>query len=125
VIDDNSGGSGGKGLHRYMRNKADPWYIWQNCTTEAEKCFTIDGQRFYVDLAITWTDGKTEALEVETQDSPRAVNNVKKNLAIGFDTISVLTPNRKVRDAVRNRVITEIETKYHERIQFPSISFYE
>ena len=107
VIDDNSGGSGGKGLHKLMRNKARPWYIRQNCTTEPEKSFTIDDQRFYVDLAITWPDGKIEALEVETQDSPRATNNVKKNFAIGFDVVSVLTPNRKV------KVILSQETQCH------------
>ena len=58
----------GNSLHNYLRKKAKYWYLSHNCKTEIEKSFLVDGQRRFVDLAVTWPDGKTEAVEIETED---------------------------------------------------------
>ena len=79
----------------------------------------------FVDLAITWPDGKTEALEVETEDTQRALGNIQKNILIGFDVISVLTPNHKTKEAIKKQMLKEIEEVDHDRICFPAISFYD
>ena len=76
-------------------------------------------------MAVTWPDGRTEAVEIETEDTPRALGNIQKNIMAGFDTISVLTPNRKVREAIKKRMIEEIDHVDHSRICFPAISFYD
>ncbi|MHC4728281.1 MAG: ATP-binding protein [Planctomycetota bacterium] len=125
VINKNAGGRLGKGLHNYLRNKARAWYIRQGCITESEKGFVIDDRQIFVDLAVTWPDRRTEAIEVETADSNRAIENIRKNIAAGFSAISVLAPNRKVRDALKKRVAEQIETGYRGWIKFPSISFYD
>ena len=125
VINKNAGGRLGKGLHKHLRNKAKLWYVKQECTTEVECPILIDGRQIFVDLAVIWPDGRTEAVEVETNDSNRAIDNIKKNIAAGFNVISVLTPNRKVRDALKKRMVKQIEGKYQSWIKFPSISFYD
>jgi hypothetical protein len=125
IVAKNSSGRPGQVLHNYIRDKARDWYLTQNCTTENEKSFSWEGRCIYVDLAITWPDGRNEAAEIETEDSIRAIENIRKNLAMGFNMISVLTPNRKVREAIKKRVNREIDRLEHHRIRFPAISFYE
>jgi len=125
IVAKNSSGRPGQVLHNYIRVKAREWYLTQNCTTKNEKSFSWEGRCIYVDLAITWPDGRNEAAEIETEDSIRAIENIRKNLAIGFNMISVLTPNRKVREGIKKRVNREIERLEHHRIRFPAISFYE
>lgn len=125
VLQSKTGGRLGEGLHLFMRNKADSWYLRKGCTTKFEDPFTVDGQTRYVDLTALWPDGRTEALEVETEDRERAINNVKKNIAIGFDQITVLTPNRKVRESIQKQVETQIEEAQKSLIRFSAISFYD
>jgi hypothetical protein len=115
----------GSTVHKHMRKKADNWYSRQTCVTEPEKSFNLNGQQIFVDLAVTWPDGRSEAVEMETQDSERAIENIKKNLALGFAVISVLTPNRKVRDAIKRRANSELTTADLSRIKFPVMSFYD
>lgn len=123
-VGDDTGRLGSR-IHRYMQQKAKAWYQRQNCVTEPEKGFIVDGQRAFVDLAVTWPDGETEALEVETVDGAQAIKNIKKNLILGFATISVLTPNRKVRDAIKKRAVSHLNPADLRKVQFPSMSFYE
>jgi hypothetical protein len=120
-----STGRFGNSLHNYLRKKAEGWYLSQNCKTEIEKSFLVNGQRRFVDLAVTWPDGRTEAVEIETADTHRALENIQKNISIGFNAISVLTPNHKARDAIKKRMIKEIDHADHSRICFPAISFYD
>lgn len=85
----------------------------------------VDAQPVFVDLTITRPDGTTEAIEVETEDSPRAVANIKKDLSIGFPRISVVTPNRKVREAVRTRICRELAQYDQGRVCFPAICSFD
>ena len=121
---EDSVGRFGSCIHRYMCKKAQDWYNGQSCITEPEKSFNHNGQQIFVDLAVTWPDGKTEALEVETQDTERALENIKKNLALGFKVISVLTPNQKVRNAIKRRIVGELTPGDFSQIKFPPMSFY-
>jgi hypothetical protein len=125
VVTNASTGRLGNNLHNYQRRKAEEWYLSQNCKTEIEKSSPVNGQRKFVDLAVTWPDGREEAVEIETEDSIRALGNIRKNLDAGFGMISVLTPNRSVREAIKKRVNMEIDRSEHHRIRFPAISFYE
>ncbi|TKJ38327.1 MAG: hypothetical protein CEE38_06100 [Planctomycetes bacterium B3_Pla] len=125
VVTNTSAGRLGNSLHNYLRRKAEEWYLAENCKTESEKSFLVNGQRKFVDLAVTWPDGREEAVEIETDDSIRALENIRKNLDAGFGLISVLTPNRKVREVIRKRVNMEIDRSEHHRIRFPAISFYD
>jgi hypothetical protein len=125
VVTNTSAGRLGDSLHNYLRRKAEDWYLSQNCKTEIEKSFLVNGQRRFVDLAVTWPDGRTEAVEIETADTHRALENIQKNISIGFNAISVLTPNRKVREAIKKRMIKEIDHVDHSRVCFPAISFYD
>jgi len=125
VVTNTSAGRLGNSLHNYLRRKAEDWYLAQNCKTEIEKSFLVNGQRRFVDLVVTWPDGKAEAVEIETEDTLRVLGNIQKNILIGFDAISVLTPNRKVREAIKKRMIKEIDHVDHSRICFPVISFYD
>jgi len=125
VVTNTSAGRLGNSLHNYLRRKAEDWYLSQSCKTEIEKSFLVNGQRKFVDLAVTWPDGRTEAVEIETEDTLRALGNIQKNILIGFDAIFVLTPNRKVREAIKERMIKEIDCADHSRICFPAISFYD
>ncbi len=122
---ENDAGRLGSRLHRLLRRKAQTWYEHKNCTTEIEKSLTNNGQQVFIDLAVTWPDGRTEALEVETEVSQRAIENIKKNLAIGFEVISILTPNRKTRDAIKKRMDGELSNGDLSRIKFPAMSFYD
>ena len=119
-----SGRNGGK-LHNYLRKIAQDWYINQNCKTECEKAVTVNGLQKFVDLAVTWPDGKKEAVEIETEDTPRALENVQKNMELGVDIITVLAPNVKIRQAIQNRVNPNIQTEHAHRLHFPSISLFE
>jgi hypothetical protein len=125
VATNTSAGKLGNSLHNYLRKKAEDWYLPQNCKTEIEKSFLVNNQRRFVDLAVTWPDGRTEAVEIETADTQRALENIQKNILIGFNAIFVLTPNRKVREAIKKRMIKEIDHVDHSRICFPAISFYD
>lgn len=125
VITKTGAGRPGGNLHNYLRNKAQDWYLSQNCKTEIEKNFSVNGQQKFVDMAVTWLDGKTEAVEIETEDTPRALENIRKNILLGFDVISVLTPNSKTREAIKEHMVNEIEKGYHSQICFPPISFYD
>jgi hypothetical protein len=125
VVTNTSAGRLGNSLHNYLRRKAKDWYLSHNCKTEIEKSFFVNGQRKFVDLAVIWPDGRTEAVEIETADTHRALENIQKNISIGFNAISVLTPNRKVREAIKKRMIKEIDHVGHSRICFPAISFYD
>ena len=78
-----------------------------------------------MDLAVTWPDGRTEAVEIETEDSSRALGNIRKNILVGFEAISILTPNRKAREVIKKRMIKEIDHVDHSRVCFPAISFYD
>ncbi len=124
IVNNTSSGRLGGGLHNYLRKKACNWYLSQNCKTDTEKNILVDGQQRFVDLAVTWPDGTTEAVEIETENSSRAIRNIQKNLSFGFDTITILTPNRKVRDAIKSRC-REIQTEDIDRIRFSSMSFYD
>lgn len=125
VATNTSAGRLGNSLHNYLRSKAEDWHLSHNCETEIEKSFLVNGQRKFVDLSVTWPDGRTEAVEIETADTPRALENIQKNISIGFNAIFVLTPNRKVREAIKKRMITEIDQVDHSRVCFPAISFYD
>ena len=125
VLTNTSTGRLGNNLHNYLRRKAEDWYLSQNCKTEIEKSFLVNGQRRFVDLAVTWPDGRTEAVEIETEDSSRALGNIRKNILIGFEAISILTPNRKAREVIKKRMIKEIDHVDHSRVCFPAISFYD
>ena len=125
VVDDRGTGRLGGGLHNYMRQKALDWYLVQGCKAEAEMSIHMNGQHKFVDLAITWSDGRSEALEVETENSDRAIQNIQKNLLFGFGTVTILTPNSKVREAIKNKCIGEIEVTEMSRICFSSMSFYD
>ncbi len=118
-------GRRGTALHNYLRKKSQAWYGFHKCSTQEESPIELNGQVIYVDLAVVWPDGKTEALEIETEDSPRALENVRKNLKLGFAIVSVLTPNKKVRKKVKNRLVGNLEKELHKRIRFVSISFYD
>lgn len=122
---DRDGGKLGSGAHCLLRKGACVYHLTQKCDAEEEKSFDLDGRTVFVDVAVRHPDGKTEAIEVETEDSEHVIENVRKNLALGFDIISVLTPNHKVRDAVKTRVLREIDATNIERIRFPSISLYK
>jgi hypothetical protein len=125
VVTNTGGGRLGGSLHNYLRKKALDWYCLQNCKVEVEKSILVNGQPKFVDLAVIWPDGKSEAVEVETESTARAIQNIQKNLSFGFNAISVLTPNRKVRDTIKNQCFKEIETKDKGRIRFPPMSFYD
>ena len=125
VVSKTSAGRPGNNLHNYLRGKAENWYLSHHCQTEMEKSFLVNGQQRFVDLAVTWPDGKTEAIEVEIENTPRAMGNIQKNILIGFDAISVLTPNHKVRETIKKRMIKEINHVDHSRVCFPAISFYD
>jgi hypothetical protein len=125
VLTNTSTGRLGNNLHNYLRRKAEDWYLSQNCKTEIEKSFLVNGQRRFVDLAVTWPDGRTEAVEIETEDSSRALGNIRKNILIGFEAISILTPNRKAREVIKKRMIKEIDHVDHSRVCFPAVSFYD
>ncbi|KKR96379.1 MAG: hypothetical protein UU48_C0032G0003 [Candidatus Uhrbacteria bacterium GW2011_GWF2_41_16] len=119
------GGRLGSGVHRLLRKKAYGYHLTQNCDAQEEKRFDLDGRTVFVDMAVRHPDGRTEAIEVETEDGEHVLENIRKNLALGFDIISVLTPNRKVRDAIKKRAIKAIDTNDIGRIHFPAISFYD
>jgi len=85
----------------------------------------VNHQSRFVDLAISWPDGKTEALEVETEFSPRAIENIQKNIEAGFQIVSVLTPNNKVRQAIMENLPDDIKAQHLNKVQFLSISFFD
>ena len=85
----------------------------------------VDGQRRFVDLSVTWPDGTTEAVEAETEDSDRALENVRKNLRLGYDTVAVLTPNRKTREAIATRIAREFDADDASRVQLRPMAFYD
>jgi hypothetical protein len=120
-----SEGRDGHPLHRHLKKKPQAWYIQRGCLVEEEKRFVVDAQPVFVDLTITRPDGTTEAIEVETEASPRAVANIKKDLSIGFQRISVVTPNRKVREAIRMRVSQELAECDRKRVRFPAICSFD
>lgn len=121
VIAEKSAGKHGGMLHRLLRDTANNWYIAQKCVTQIEK--EID--RRYIDLAVVWPDSRTEAVEVETEDSARAIENIRKNIAAGMDIISILTPNSKVRNAIEARSDIEIAEQYKHKLKFPTMSDYK
>ena len=125
VASNSSAGRLGNGLHNYLRRTAEEWHLMHNCDTEVEKSLLVDGQRKFVDLSVIWPDGRTEAVEVETEYSPRALGNIEKNILLGFDVVSVLTPNSKVREAIRTRMVKEVDHVDQRRVCFPTISFYD
>ena len=125
VIPDKSAGKNGGVLHNLMRDRADSWHIAQNCNTRIEAEIIFGTERRYVDLAVVWPDGGTEAIEVETEDSARPIENIRKNIAAEMDIISVLTPNSKVRNAIEARVAVEIPDQYIHKIKFPKMSDYD
>ncbi len=125
IVDTGKSGRRGGSLHNYLRNIAQSWYQSQGLSTQMEMPHRLDDQTVYVDLAVFTSDGTTEALEIETEDSPRALGNVQKNLVLGFTRVSVLTPNKKVRESVRKRIFSGIPLPEHDRIHFRSIGFYE
>lgn len=125
IIPSKPSGRNGGVLHNFLRDKANSWYIANQCKTEPEKSIKVNNQVRFVDLAITWPDGKTEALEIETEYSNRAVENIQKNVEAGFEVISVLTPNNKVRQAIQAKLPENIKEEYADRLFFSSISFYQ
>jgi hypothetical protein len=76
-------------------------------------------------ISVVWPDGRTEAVEVETEDSARAIENIRKNIAAKTDIISVLTPNSKIRNAIEARVTVEIADEHKNKIKFPTVSYYD
>jgi len=120
-----NGGRLGSGVHRLLRRKVYDYHLTQDCDAEEEKSFDLEGRTVFVDVAVRHSDGSTEAIEVETEDGEHVIENITKNLILDFDVISVLTPNRKVRNAVIERVLREIDTTNISRICFPTISLYE
>ena len=124
VIAQSGPGRLGTPLHGHLINRIVPWYLNRDCNVEPEQSHVVNGIPRFVDMAVTWPDGKAEAVEVETEVNDRAVENIKKNLAIGFDLISVITPNRKVREAIRRRVCQELAPCDMARIRFPAMSTY-
>ena len=124
VIQANGGRLGGA-LHCHMRDVADAWYKRQGCTTESERSCVIDGQQRFVDLSVTWPDGRTEAVEIETDDSDRATGNVRKALIAGYDAITVLTPNRKIREAIAARIARQLGADDATRVKLRPMALYD
>jgi hypothetical protein len=118
-------GRNGGTLHNFLRGTANTWYIAKNCKTEIEKAIVVDGQNKFIDLAVIWPDRRIEAVEIETEFTQRAIENIRKNISAGFDIISVLTPNSKVRQAIENVVENEIGSPQRSIVKFPSIAFYK
>jgi len=125
AIDTGATGSIGGALHNHIRNKAENWHKNQGCITGCEECININGRNRFVDIAVTWPDGSTEAIEVETGNIERAIENIKKNLSTYFDRISVLTPNKKIRESIKNKARREINSPDLNRLKFPSLDRYE
>jgi hypothetical protein len=125
IIPEKSAGKNGGVLHNLLRDKANSWYIWQHCNTQIESTIISGSDHRYVDLAVVWPDGRTEAVEVETEDSARAIENIRKNIAAKTDIISVLTPNSKIRNAIEARVTVEIADEHKNKIKFPTVSYYD
>jgi len=125
ATDSNTAGRMGGALHNHIRDRAERWHRHQGCITEREILIKVDGQNRYVDLAVTWPDGRTEAVEVETGYTERAIENIKKNLSVYSDRISVLTPNKKVRESIKDKAFSEISQIDLDRVEFPSLDRYE
>ena len=125
AINGSATGSAGGALHNHIRDKAENWHKHQGCITEREELIKIDGRNRFVDLAVTWPDGSTEAVEVETGNIERAIENIKKNLSAYFDQISVLTPNKKIRESIKGKAHREINSLDLNRVKFPSLDRYE
>ena len=125
IVQSKAFGRNGGSLHNYLRDKANKWYQTNSCKSEPEKTITVNSQSRFVDLAINWPDDRTEALEIETEFSPRAIENIRKNIEAGFQTVSVLTPNNKVRQAIMGNLPEDIKEQHMDKVQFLSISFFD
>lgn len=125
VIETVNAGKLGKALHNHIRNIADRWHKSQSCLTEVEKLVKVGGRNRFVDLLVIWPNGKREAIEIETEYGQRAIENIKKNLAMDFDQITVLTPNKKVRDSIKYKALNQINNVQMFRVKFPSLNIYK
>lgn len=125
TVSHNGSGRTGGALHNYIRDIAEYWHNHQGCLIEREAIIKVDGQNRYVDIVVTWPGGRKEAVEIETEYTERAIENIKKNLSVSFDHISVLTPNKKVREAIRTRAFSEINKNDFDKVKFPSLDRYD
>ena len=130
VVEENQQGRLGGKLHRYLRAKVEKYYNSQGASVVIEKSYVLDGICVYVDVVVMWPDGAVEAVEIETQASEHAIQNIHKCLAIkecqgsGFVTIHVVTPNHDIRRGLQCR-LEKVAGVDMSRIKFSPMSLFE
>jgi hypothetical protein len=130
VVEENQQGRLGGNLHRYLRAKVEKHYHSRGASVVIEKSYLLNGICVYVDVVVMWPDGTAEAVEIETQASEHAIQNIHKCLAIkeclgsGFATIHVVTPNRDIRRGIQCRLekVADVDLS---RIKFSPMSFFD
>lgn len=130
VVEENQQGRLGGNLHRYLRIKVEEYYHSRGASVVIEKSYFLNGICVYVDVVVMWPDGIAEAVEIETQASEHAIQNIHKCLAIkeclgsGFATIHVVTPNRDIRRGIQCR-LEKVADVDMSRIKFSPMSFFD